>query len=98
MSGGDRLALLLGQSLGDVLDLGVGEEEGSADHVVTESLRCQLALELRKSFACTYGVSCNVDVLLLAVVNEILLDKERVALNLVSSWCDTSALDDCLKL
>lgn len=92
------MALLLGQSLGDVLDLGVGEEEGSADHVVAESLRRQLVLKLGNSFVCTYGVSCNVDVLLLAVVNEVLLDEERVALNLVSSRCDTSALDDCLKL
>jgi hypothetical protein len=37
------LTLLLCQSLGDGLDLGVGEEEGSIDHVVTESLRHQLA-------------------------------------------------------
>jgi hypothetical protein len=39
-----------------------------------------------------------VDVLLLAVVDEILLDKERVAFNLVDSRCNTSALDDCLEL
>jgi hypothetical protein len=39
-----------------------------------------------------------VDVLLLAVVDEILLDKERVTLNLVNSRCNTSALDDCLEL
>lgn len=38
------------------------------------------------------------DVLLLAVVNEILLDQERVALNLVNSRHNSSALDNCLEL
>lgn len=38
------------------------------------------------------------DVLFLAVVDEILLDKERVAFDLVNSRCNTSALDDCLEL
>lgn len=38
------------------------------------------------------------DVLLLAVVNEILLDQERVALNLVDSRDNSSALDDSLEL
>jgi hypothetical protein len=39
-----------------------------------------------------------VDVLLLAVVNEILLDQERVALNLVDSRDNSSALDNGLEL
>lgn len=38
------------------------------------------------------------DVLLLAVVNQILLDQKRVALNLVDSRDNSSALDDSLEL
>lgn len=45
-----------------------------------------------------YGVGSNVDVLLLAVGNELRLDEERVALDLVGSGGDASALDDSLEL
>lgn len=38
------------------------------------------------------------DVLLLAVGNQVILSQERVALDLVRGWNDTSSLDDGLKL
>lgn len=46
----------------------------------------------------TYGVGGDVDVLLLAVSDELRLDEERVALDLVGSRGDASALDEGLEL
>lgn len=45
-----------------------------------------------------YRVSGDVDVLLLAVGNQVVLSEERVTLDLVRGWNDTSCLDDTLKL
>lgn len=46
----------------------------------------------------TYRVGCDVDVLLLAVSNQVVLSEKRVAFDLVYCWDDTGGLDDGFKL
>jgi hypothetical protein len=81
LCGCDLGALLLGETLRNGLDLGVGEEERGVDHVVSKG-----------------RVGGNVNVLLLAVSDELRLDEERVTLDLVGSGSDTGTLDEGLEV
>ena len=82
---------------GNLLDDLVLDEKGLADHVVTESLSgvsiCQPAW-----YEQTYGVLGDVNVLLLAVLDELWLEETRVTLNLVGSGSDTSAVNEGLEV
>lgn len=46
----------------------------------------------------TYGVSSNVNALLLAILDQIITGKDRVALNLVGSRDDTGGLNKSIEL
>lgn len=45
-----------------------------------------------------YRIGCNVNVLLLAVSNQVVLSQKRVALNLVGGRDNAGRLDDSFKL
>lgn len=97
MGTGNVGASALSDSLGDFLDLGTGDQEGDVEHVVTEGLN-QLA---RSSVGCglnTYRVGGDVNVLLLAVLNQIVALENGVALDLVGGGNDTGGLDKSLEL
>jgi hypothetical protein len=68
-------------SVGDLLDGLVGDEQRLTDHVVTES-----------------RVLGNVNTLLTHPLDEVGLEKARVALDLVGGRCDTSLVDQSLEV
>lgn len=107
--GDDRVAAHLGPGKDDLcggsadaarnlLDGVVLNEEGKAEHVVAESLSEISRGTGGSRQTGTHRVFGNVNVLLLAVLNQLWLEEAWVALNLVSSRCDTSAVDDGLEV
>lgn len=81
LGGGDSLALLLGEALGDGLDLGGVDQQGEAAGVVAKG-----------------RVGGDDDALLLAVLNQGVVGKTGVALDLVGGGDDAGGLDDGLEL
>jgi hypothetical protein len=100
VGGGDCLASALGNGLGNFLDLGASDEEGNVEHVVTESLEIESALEIFGVILKpdTYGVSSDVNALLLAVFNQVIALEYGVALDLVGGRDDAGAVDNSLEL
>ena len=65
-----------------------------------EQRTCQLKLQvevLHRDLE-AYGVSGDMDVLLLAICNQVVLSQKRVAFDLVHCWGHTCSLDDGFKL
>ena len=106
--GDDGVATLLGpgednlcgggaNAAGNLLDDLVLDEKGLADHVVTESLSgvsiCQPAW-----YEQTYGVLGDVNVLLLAVLDQLGALEDGVTLDLVGGGDDAGSVDDGLEL
>lgn len=98
VSTSDLGAGALGDGLGDLLDLRAGDQERDAEHVVTESLptlECIMGSDHKFG---PYRVGSDVDVLLLAVLDQVVALQDGVALDLVSSGHDASAVDEGLEL
>jgi hypothetical protein len=84
--------------LGDGLDGVVLDEQGNVEHVVAE---CLIVLACLCGFVwllAAHRVLGDVNVLLLAVCDELGLEEAWVALNLVGSGSDTGTVDECLEV
>lgn len=88
----------LGDGLGDFLDLGAGDQKGNAEHVVTESLSTSVYILWSEYRPNSYRVGSDVNVLLLAVFDQIVALQDGVALDLVGSGNNASAVDEGLEL
>lgn len=98
VSTSDLGAGALGDGLGDLLDLGAGDQERDAEHVVTESLPVSVRILWSEHSLDPYRVGSDVNVLLLAVLDQVVALQDGVALDLVSSGNDASAVDEGLEL
>lgn len=98
VSAGHLGAGALGDGLGDLLDLGAGDEQGDVEHVVTEGLDVLVEAEVVRWVVEAYRVGGNVDALLLAVLDQVVALENGVALDLVGGGDNAGTLDEGLEL